>query len=311
MGGVVNGIQDEEHKGASQVGNGRIHNRSDTTTTTLKGGLCPVGDYDAISTTEIEEAKIVADAQLDLAFSTLDMMKRRKLSADPDAYKELMEACGRCGNTQRATQLIVLLRQDGLLVDSKMYSTYLRAYSVSKIINRNEPIDSPLAHIPLTTMHHSLNRASRYNRNNAKNAFYNAPFSWKAEQSSRSAKAFMKRSSSKSSLASDSLDHDSEMGSSITSSRADSITETSSQSSFRRDGRWNPSNWFVENRRRALALSITSKRRNKIKLQRKEKLITTDQVAKHLAIGDNLLNFLYAELVIDTNSDACPKCSRC
>lgn len=55
---------------------------------------------------ELEEAKEVASAQLDLAYEVLSSMKLRGPSVDSDAYLSLMEACGRCGDTERALQLI-------------------------------------------------------------------------------------------------------------------------------------------------------------------------------------------------------------
>ena len=56
-----------------------------------------------LSAAKLEEAKATAAAQLNLAFDILDMMKERDMKTDPVAYKCLIDACGRCGDTERCT----------------------------------------------------------------------------------------------------------------------------------------------------------------------------------------------------------------
>jgi len=204
--------------------------------------------------------------------------------------------------------LIVLLRQDGLLVDSEIYSAYLSAYSVSKMMKPEEPRESPLAHIQPTIIHHHSHLSA--GQHASRNDIDDTAFFCESEKSSKSIQAFIRHSCSNNSVELGSLEHISESGSCITSSLGVSTAETSSQSSFRKDGKWNPKNWSLENHRRTSSLSILSRKRSKIKLRKKESLFTTEQVAKHIIIGDSLLEYLYADLVIDTSSDACPKCSR-
>jgi len=55
---------------------------------------------------------------LDLAFSALRTMTLRKIPLDPDAYRFIMEACGRCGSSQHATELLRSMRNNGLVLDS-------------------------------------------------------------------------------------------------------------------------------------------------------------------------------------------------
>jgi len=82
-----------------------------------------------LSTLEIEEAKVTAKAQLGLAFEMLDMLKKRSLKAEPEAYQYLIGACGRCGDTERATQLLARMHEDGIVADGVVYSWLVTAFS--------------------------------------------------------------------------------------------------------------------------------------------------------------------------------------
>lgn len=83
-----------------------------------------------ISSARIEEAKARASAQLNLAFEILDIMKEREIKIDPVAYKCLIDACGRCGDTDRATQLLTRMHEDGIVADGVVYSCLVSAFSV-------------------------------------------------------------------------------------------------------------------------------------------------------------------------------------
>lgn len=78
---------------------------------------------------EIEKARSVAKAQVDLGYNTLKMMRLRKLPTESITYKSLIEACGRCGIAHRATQLLEMMTQDGLAVDSEVYFCFINAFS--------------------------------------------------------------------------------------------------------------------------------------------------------------------------------------
>ena len=85
-------------------------------------------DFDA-GLAEFEEAKEVAAAQLDLAFSVLTTMNLRGIPTDPDAFTSLMEACGRCGDTDRALLLMEKMKKDGLVTDGEVYSALMKAFA--------------------------------------------------------------------------------------------------------------------------------------------------------------------------------------
>jgi len=82
-----------------------------------------------LTTLEVEEAKATAKAQLGLAFEMLDMLKKRCLKAEPEAYQYLIGACGRCGDTERATQLLARMHEDGIVADAVVYSWLVTAFS--------------------------------------------------------------------------------------------------------------------------------------------------------------------------------------
>jgi pentatricopeptide repeat protein len=82
-----------------------------------------------LSSLQIEEAKATGRAQLALAFEMLTSMKRRGLKADPEAYQSLIDACGRVGDTKRATELLKRMHEDGIVADGVVYSCLVSAFS--------------------------------------------------------------------------------------------------------------------------------------------------------------------------------------
>lgn len=84
---------------------------------------------DSLSALQIEEAKETGKAQLGLAFEMLTMMKKRALKADPEAYQCLIDACGRVGDTKRATDLLAKMHEDGIVADGTVYACLVSAFS--------------------------------------------------------------------------------------------------------------------------------------------------------------------------------------
>lgn len=84
---------------------------------------------DKLSDLEIEEAKVTGRAQLGLAFELLTMMKKRMLKADPESYQCLIDACGRVGDTKRATDLLAKMHEDGIVADGTVYACLVSAFS--------------------------------------------------------------------------------------------------------------------------------------------------------------------------------------
>lgn len=84
---------------------------------------------DSLSALQIEEAKATGRAQLGLAFEMLTMMKKRALKTDPEAYQSLIDACGRVGDTKRATELLGRMHEDGIVADGTVYACLVSAFS--------------------------------------------------------------------------------------------------------------------------------------------------------------------------------------
>ena len=215
---------------------------------------------------QIDEAKVVANAQLDLAFSTLNTLYLRKEYADVDGYKFLMDACGRCGSTTGATELMANMRQERILIDGEIYSKYLQAFSVANEIRPDEPIESPLTNVPLSD----------------NNDLY-------LNQREKEKKWFNHFKTPNKVMTDDSL----------------MTTETSEQSSNVFDGASSQSSkpdYMI-----TPTIQVSTKKRKK--LTRKEELQVTEQVDRHMAIGDSLLEYLYNDLKLDA-TNACPQCSK-
>lgn len=84
---------------------------------------------DKLSVLELEEAKATAKAQIGMAFEILQMMRERGLKADPSVYQCLIEACGRCGDTDHATLLLSRMHDDGIVADGVVYACLVSAFS--------------------------------------------------------------------------------------------------------------------------------------------------------------------------------------
>jgi len=108
------------------------HNGIDDTTKLMSNqtAAAPRSRFqDSLNTLEIEEAKATGRAQLGLAFEMLTMMKKRALKADPEAYQSLIDACGRVGDTKRASDLLARMHEDGIVADGTVYACLVAAFS--------------------------------------------------------------------------------------------------------------------------------------------------------------------------------------
>lgn len=85
---------------------------------------------------KIEEAKAKASAQLDLAFEMIDIMRQRKLAISPIIYKTLINACGRCGDADRATLLLSRMHEDNIIADGIVYSCLVTAFSTENSLRK-------------------------------------------------------------------------------------------------------------------------------------------------------------------------------
>jgi pentatricopeptide repeat protein len=106
---------------------------ADDQQSTVSGDSKPKERFrDKLSDLQIEEAKAKGRAQLGLAFEMLTMMKKRALKADPEAYQVLIDACGRVGDTKRATELLAKMHEDGIVADGTVYACLVSAFSAER-----------------------------------------------------------------------------------------------------------------------------------------------------------------------------------
>lgn len=101
-------------------------------------GTCRPKFVESLSSARIEEAKAIGRAQLNLAFEVLDMMKARNCNTEPVAYKYLIDSCGRCGDADRANDVLKRMHRDGIVADGIVYSCLVSAFSVENVLG-NRP----------------------------------------------------------------------------------------------------------------------------------------------------------------------------
>lgn len=211
------------------------------------------------------------------------MMRHRKLASEAIMYKSLIEACGRCGIAHRAAQLLEMMTQDGLALDSEVHYCFINAFShgdteTTMSSHHNESMSEISAYAPSAASGMSSAQARR-----ASGGFNHC------------------NSSAESSFGHvDSYEINASIGSklSLHSSRLlDGINYVVSSS--------------LEENKRAFkqAKSNRMDRLFKRTLTKETYLIVTKSVRTHLDLSNCILEDLYPGLVIDTESDTCPKCS--
>jgi pentatricopeptide repeat protein len=115
---------------APDISDDRSERTEKSTKTAGSDGSAPRSRFrDKLSKLQIEEAKAKGRAQLGLAFEMLTMMKKRGLRSDPEAYQTLIDACGRVGDTKRATDLLALMHEDGIVGKYSRSITFAAATS--------------------------------------------------------------------------------------------------------------------------------------------------------------------------------------
>lgn len=221
---------------------------------------------------EYEEAREVAVAQLDLAFDTLKMMEVRGLLTDPDVFKSLMEACGRCGDTKRALELIETMKRDGLVADNEVLSCFMAAFAHDGGEDPGSIEDD-------------------FNKGRRKSDAYSAFLRKKLE------KVTGESISETLQTASD------EEESSFSDILSESGSDASIGSATRRHAGSALLDWFTPN------MKTQTRRRRRRRKRRSSGEPETDRLLKQIVLGESLLDFLYPRLSVDTRGNACPQCS--
>jgi len=230
---------------------------------------------DSLNKLQIEELKATATAELELALEILEIMHERKLKADPVTFKSLIDACGRCGDTEGATKLLARMHEDGIVADGVVYSCLVSAFSVdnawSNVSNKNK------ANLP-----EWANGASvevDWNKLQKR--------SWRLPLGGRTSNTYNDGNS-----------------------RSDD--DSASQSRSFMDGvksiisRKKNSQWSVKAQTSDATNSWDDPYCNEPPI---EERYVTDSVLRQITFGENLLEILYPDISIDTDNEYCPRCN--
>ncbi len=232
---------------------------------------------------EYEEARDVAIAQLDLAFDTLKNMETRGLLSDPDIFKSLMEACGRCGDTKKALGLIQMMQRDGLVADREVLSCFMAAFAHTEelpgdLSKGTMMIRGPSSDAYSTFLEKNLLAISRETTGDTVGR---GPTS------------------------------DSDVDYALSDTASSSGSEIAAgQTTSQQHTNLYLLDWFVP-RPKPTSVQRAKRRRQR---RRKNSLLAgpqqlTDRLLKQIVLGESLLDFLYPDLQIDTEADSCPHCS--
>ena len=69
--------------------------------------------------------------QLDVAFAVLDRMKRERVDMLEIVFRSLIEACGRCGDGERALDVTKTMNKAGFVPDSSVYNCVFRSFTMN------------------------------------------------------------------------------------------------------------------------------------------------------------------------------------
>jgi pentatricopeptide repeat protein len=238
-------------------------------------------DFEDDGVEAFEEARAVTAAQLDLAFDSLSTMSIRGLPTDADAFKSLMEACGRCGNTDRAKQLIKIMKRDGFVADSEIYSCFMTAFA------QDAQDDSGLNVTTLSSTGRVHRRGS-----DAYSTFLRKKVK---EFRARSVKPVSEYDDGITDILSEQSSDESEPKSTQKSSVMFDIYSAVFSPVIQQK---NKDRKGTKNRRRSTKYA-----------SRKVGMAVPDSVLKQVVLGESLLEYLYPDLRIDASGDSCPKCS--
>eukprot|EP00980_Cylindrotheca_fusiformis_P031722 scaffold26870_cov176-Cylindrotheca_fusiformis.AAC.1 len=219
---------------------------------------------------EYEEAREVAVAQLDLAFDTLRVMEVRGHLCDPDIFKSLMEACGRCGDTKRAVGLIEMMKRDGV-ADGEVLSCFMASFCQSGVVG----IDSIEDEIRGTDAYSNF-----------------------LQKKLASVGGTPKAGAMHSGLLSDS---EAESGYSDFSGSESESSAGRASSLIEWFGVATPQNPLMKKKKK--------RKKRKKKNNIPDDWAVTDRLSKQIVLGESLLEFLYPDLSLDTHGDVCPQCS--
>lgn len=279
--------QIDEFNAQAQIAFEAISGLANSPSTFLQGPTSSLLDKDN-GFAEYEEARAVAVAQLHLAFDTLKNMEMRGLLSDPDVFKSLMEACGRCGDTKRALELIEMMKRDGLAADQEVLSCFMAAFAHN---------DDDLGD---DTSSERFGSVRRQRSSDAYSSFLKKNLQSMTRDTGKDAQPTTPVSDSDADSCPS--DHVSNSGSETTPSPIGAMGSIPVGSAIL--------DWFYPRE-----LNSNMKARRRKRRRRRTKMMAdregplTDRLSKQIVLGESLLDFLYPDLKIDTDGDSCPQCS--
>eukprot|EP00592_Proboscia_alata_P008052 CAMPEP_0194357832 /NCGR_PEP_ID=MMETSP0174-20130528/5259_1 /TAXON_ID=216777 /ORGANISM="Proboscia alata, Strain PI-D3" /LENGTH=1345 /DNA_ID=CAMNT_0039128017 /DNA_START=35 /DNA_END=4069 /DNA_ORIENTATION=+ len=234
----------------------------------------------SLTVLEIEEAKATAKAQLVLAFDILEMMRERILKADPEAYQCLIDACGRCGDTERATKLLSRMHEDGIVADGVVYACLVSAFSAEsawkKLMGKKEE-DLP----------EWANGASvEMDWNKLQN---NESFTDIAKKHMTQAKTIMQ---GKDTPQMNIFPNSKSVGGLLQKLRGEKKNEKKNDNV----------------QRGASAIKARTSKREEVR-PRKRDMVVTEPVLIQILLGENLLELIYPDIAIEMDNETCPRCN--
>lgn len=260
----------------------------------MNGGQPRSRFSDDLSTLQIEEAKATAKAQLGLAFEMLTMMRKRGLKADPEAYQCLVDACGRCGDTERATQLLAKMHEDGIVADGVVYSCLVSAFSSSNTWKKDKNTEE------LPEWANSASVEMDWNKLQRRSIL---------DSAKERIEAF------RGSIEDDNVSDDTDQ-----SPSAFDLPDSSGRSR-------KPGMGLRQSSVRAIQ-SIMSRRSNEghkrigsrsgaidphgqTSVENVRNFFVSEPVMRQILLGENLLEIVYPDISIDTDNEFCPRCNFC
>jgi pentatricopeptide repeat protein len=254
---------------------------------------------DKLTVLEMEEAKATAKAQLGLAFDILQMMRERTLKADPSVYQSLIGACGRCGDTERATQLLGRMHEDGIVADGVVYACLVSAFSAENAYKKKLGLQPDKANLPEWANGATLD------------------MDWNSLRRQSVAQVAKKRVSELShrireGLEEDITDNAGQDGGELSSPRGMARFRKRSGNVFN-SLRGKKHNSKKNNDNHALDDASSNNGPNDASASgttTKEEMTVTEPCLMQILLGENLLELVYPDILIEMDTESCPRCNR-
>jgi pentatricopeptide repeat protein len=204
-----------------------------------------------------------------------------------------MEACGRCGNTQRALQLLEIMKGDGFVADSEVLACFVSAFAhhdadgieVESLesLSCGDRSCKHSSHLPGST-----EKTRKSHRSDAYLAYLRRRFQVTRQMEPKPGNVTCQE---------ESTDH------------SECCSDSSDWSGRSPSGGAAFLDWFAHHQPSADKKKTRRRRKRKQLPTSHDGMPVTDMISRQLSLGESLLDYLYPDLVIDTNGDSCPQCS--